>query len=419
MIRYLRLLLLVVPFSFFWMFPENGNTQYDSSISSSVYSKDSIAINYAKYKCNGVYVINDTIDLHGKTWYMPQNISVKIDGGFVKNGVIDGNNTTLEAIGCVFDKVKITGCWKVADIRTSMFRNLDYDNSLKDVFAFTNPDVINRVIVENGDYFLRAINNSDECIRVVSRTDVILDGNVRLHPNEFTNYSILYLTGNNISIRGNGSIVGDKHTHTGTKGEWGMGVYIAGGENLTIKGISINDCWGDCVYVTKNAKNVVIEDCIIDNGRRQGISIISAQNVLIRNCSIRNINGTNPAYAIDVEPNKGDKIADVLVENVAVNNCRGGFASYGKARDAHIGKVVIKNCTVEKTEQIPLSFVSTNSVEVDDCRITGSRVKQAIECFDVDDVSLKSIRFDGRRIRNNRRGKKLISVKNIKRQIIQ
>jgi len=54
-----------------------------------------------------------------------------------------------EILRAFFDKVEISGTWIALDIRTSMFVNLDYDNSLRDVFALTDNAVVNNVTIEN------------------------------------------------------------------------------------------------------------------------------------------------------------------------------------------------------------------------------------------------------------------------------
>ena len=110
-----------------------------------------------------------------------------------------------------------------------------------------------------------------------------------------------------------------------------MGVDFFRVENASISGITIKDCWGDCIYVGDESKNVTIDNCILNNGRRQGISITSANGVIVRKCTICDVGGTDPEYAIDIEPNKGKTIDNILIENVTVKNCKGGFMANGSA----------------------------------------------------------------------------------------
>ena len=382
------------------------------------FSEDSVFIDLSKYQRNGEFIITDTIDLQNKTLYLPEDASLVMKKGMFKNGCVVGNNTRLKYKKAVFDRVRIKGSWIIPRINTSMFKDLSYDNSLKDVFALANPEIANQIYVEKGTYYVTVTESAPRCLVIDSNTSLIIDGSIVLRENDLMSYSILHTIGNNISIYGAGSIVGDKPTHTGSTGEWGMGIYIFGGENVSVRGLSIKDCWGDCIYIRRNAKNVIIENCVIDNGRRQGISIISAENVLVRKCKITNIDGTNPAYAIDVEPNQGDVVRLVRIENVEVNNCRGGFESNGYATDAIIEAISVKNCTIEKTKRWPLRFRRTDAISIDGCSIKGYKGSQYILLNDINDADISNIINDGKRIKQNDAVMGAISSENVKRILI-
>ena len=64
------------------------------------------------------------------------------------------------------------------------------------------------------------------------------------------NYSVVGMVGcSNVTISG-GTITGDRSTHTGTTGEWGMGIYVGtGSTNITIQNLTVKDCWGDGLCV--------------------------------------------------------------------------------------------------------------------------------------------------------------------------
>ena len=176
-------------------------------------------------------------------------------------------------------------------------------------------------------------------------------------------------------------IVSDKHTHLGTDGEWGMGLRFAGAVNASVSGLTIKNCWGDCIYVGGNSKNVLIERCLLDHGRRQGISVTKADGVTIRNCKISNVSGTNPQYAIDLEPNANDTVDHVLIENVEVVNCEGGLLATKATRDTEtkmIGDVQIKNCKVSAQSRYPIKMTSCESLTVENCIVTTRNEKSAI-----------------------------------------
>lgn len=318
---------------------------------------------------NSQLFVEEDIDLNGEIYSLPKGVTIIPRGGVIRNGTLLGNNTRIQGNTCVFDKVKISGTWDVPCISTDMFKNLDDDNALKNVFALTSKDIKNVVIIEPGKYLVSATMDLPMVISIPSNTEVVLNGIVVLAPNDLTNYYIFDLTGENISIHGQGSIIGDKSKHTGKSGEWGMGINLHQCNNISISDIIVKDCWGDCIYVGGKSNNVHINNCKLDNGRRQGISITSADSVYISNCTITNIAGTLPEYAIDVEPNQDDTIRYVCIANCKALNCKGGFMCWGGAKNACIESLEVTNCYVDASnpKHHPYSFAVLNSMNISDC----------------------------------------------------
>ena len=184
------------------------------------------------------------------------------------------------------------------------------------------------------------------------------------------NYYIVQANGENIKISGQGTIIGDKSNHTGTIGEWGMGLEFRKAINSSVKDLTIKDCWGDCIYVGGRSHNILIENCRLDNGRRQGISVTKADGVTIRNCMITNVGGTAPEYAIGIEPNKGCNVDHVVIDGVIVKNCEGGILvtrSMSKNpdnKDTRIGSVNVKDCDVTVNTKYPMRFKGCEYVSV-------------------------------------------------------
>ena len=330
---------------------------------------------------NNKIVIDHDVDLKGCACILPKGITLVVNGGAVKNGTLKGNMTRLEFKGLVFDKVAIMGSWDVPQISTSMFTDLSYDNALKDVLALAHSKVQNTIVIEKGDYYVTAHKNADVCLTVPSNSTLIINGSVRLRPNAFPKCDIVRAKGNDIIISGNGSIVGDKHTHLGTDGEWGMGIRFHGVTNSSVRGLTIKDCWGDCIYVGGNSKNVTIENCWLDHGRRQGISITKADDVVIRNCKISNVSGTKPEYAIDLEPNANDTVNHITIENVETAACEGGvLATIGKrnVEKKNIGQVTIRNCKLSALSKYPIRMNCCERVSIENCtvNVTNEKVLQ-------------------------------------------
>jgi len=341
---------------------------------------------------NKSLVVSTDVDLHGDIINIPKDFTLEVKGGSIKNGTIVGNQSKLACSGKVFDRVQIKGTWIVPEISTSMFVDLSYDNALKDVLALAHSKVQNSIVIEKGDYQVVAQKNADVCLTVPSNTTLIVNGSIRLRPNAFPRCDIIRATGNNINISGNGIIIGDKHTHLDTDGEWGMGIRIQGAKNASIKGVTIKDCWGDCIYVGGNSKNILIENCILDHGRRQGISVTKADDVVIRNCKISNVSGTKPEYAIDLEPNANDTVDHITIENVETIACEGGvLATIGKknVEKKKIGQVTIRNCKLNALSKYPIRMKKCDNVSIENCTINATNEKAAICSSDISNLVVK------------------------------
>lgn len=328
--------------------------------------------------------IRSNVDLEGKKCLLPDNCKLRFKGGVISNGTLVGLQTTLKGKGAFFDHVKFEGSWRVPVIKSSMFRDLNYNNSLKDVISLTNPQEYNLVILDNGDYAVSALTSNDACISICSNTKLILSGTIHLTPNNYSNYNIIKLEGNNIEITGEGSVVGDRFSHLGSSGEWGMGILVTHASDVKISGLHISDCWGDCIYVGGESNDVLIDNCSISSGRRQGISITSAGTVRISNCYIKNVGGTKPEYAIDIEPNQGNTVKNVRIDNVSVENCKGGFLAYGKASKATIGSIFINNCTVAGVNKPAINAIKCSTVSVTNCHIIQLNKSRVIKCENID-----------------------------------
>lgn len=335
-----------------------------------------------------VWVISHEIDLENKQCSLPKGVTLNFQGGVIKNGTLVGDGTKIDYHGTCFDRVRIQGTWDVPEISTSMFKDLDYDNSLRDVVALSHPDIKNKIVIENGDYQVTATKDGDVCILVCSNTELMLNGIIRMTPNSYRGYDIVRAWGDRIVIKGTGTIVGDKHTHTGNTGEWGMGIKVLEAHDVTISGLTVRDCWGDCIYVGEESTSVLIVDCQLDHGRRQGISITAADSVTINNCIITNVAGTPPEYAIDVEPNGGDIVDHVTIDRVTVLDCKGGFLVYGRAKDARVGKVTIRNCQVSADKKITIDADKCDTLSVHDCDITQHNSWGCIACTEVGYVEI-------------------------------
>ena len=158
--------------------------------------------------------------------------------------------------------------------------------------------------------------------------------------------------------------------------------------NITVKNLTLKSSGGDGIYLaalqsktTPPSSKILLEDLIVDDHYRQGLSIISARDITVRNCVFSNTKGAAPMAGIDLEPNKTDEnLSGIVIENckffgndkglafnihrrmtgeappidVVVRNCQFynnrqyafmSSAGVAAAENAYKGNILIENCT--------------------------------------------------------------------------
>ncbi|MFD2962490.1 MULTISPECIES: hypothetical protein [Olivibacter] len=117
-------------------------------------------------------------------------------------------------------------------------------------------------------------------------------------------------------------------------GEWGYGIYLFAAKNVVIKGITLRECWGDGsamggpdtnVSVLKPCENIKFIDCVFNDNRRQGCSVVTANDVFFDNCQFINTYGTLPMAGVDLEPNMINSDGSLkvgYVRNIRFRGCK-------------------------------------------------------------------------------------------------
>ncbi|MCH5378101.1 MAG: right-handed parallel beta-helix repeat-containing protein, partial [Planctomycetes bacterium] len=145
--------------------------------------------------------------------------------------------------------------------------------------------------------------------------------------------------------------------------EWRHVLKFHGCTGITIEGLTLAESGGDGIYLGAGpggapCKDVVIRDVICDRNYRQGISVISAENLLIEHCLLKGTAGTPPAAGIDFEPNAA---------NERLVNC------------------VMRDCTIENNQGYALHIYAPNlvgasqplSIRIEDCVTRGTNARSA------------------------------------------
>lgn len=220
------------------------------------------------------------------------------------------------------------------------------------------------IFVPNGTFMVNAITH----INLNSNNKLTLDnaGIIKAIANNEDNYAVLNIEDvDNVTISG-GTIQGDKTTHTGETGEWGICVSISdGSSNIVIENVRIIDGWGDGLYIN-NAINVTTNNLIIDNCRRNGISVISANNYHSLNDTITNISGVDPQFGVDIEPNENtDILKNINFENLSTASCnKGSFCISLQNLDNTSAPIAIKiNNYSDNSSPVGLKLIKDDGVE--------------------------------------------------------
>ncbi len=152
----------------------------------------------------------------------------------------------------------------------------------------------------------------EDCIFYFEKNDFIRYEILRIH--DVQNVDIYYA-----------NIRGDRNSHTGTKGEWGYGISIQDSKNVMLYKPIVKDSWGDGIFIGSDGKilseNVIVDGGLVDNNRRNGISVTSVINLQLSNIVAANSNGTWPKSGIDFEPSHNwESMEKVNVNNIVTFN---------------------------------------------------------------------------------------------------
>ena len=135
----------------------------------------------------------------------------------------------------------------------------------------------------------------------------------------------------NLVVRGYGACVRmhkrDYQSAPYAKAEWRMGIALRGCRHVVIEGLRVESTGGDGFYVDGGgeldwSEDITLRNCTAEDNHRQGLSVISAVNLLVENCRFSNTWGTAPEAGIDLEPDteKQRLVNCVIRDSVFENN---------------------------------------------------------------------------------------------------
>jgi hypothetical protein len=139
------------------------------------------------------------------------------------------------------------------------------------------------------------------------------------------------------------------------KGEWRHTIQICGGKRVVIAGLCAEKSGGDGVYLGRGSRqktnsDIHLKDLLLREHYRQGISVITAENLLIENVEMAATSGTMPSAGIDFEPNMPDEdiLACSLKNCIIRNNGGAGFQCYFMCHNmqSHLFEISLDGCTI-------------------------------------------------------------------------
>ncbi len=172
--------------------------------------------------------------------------------------------------------------------------------------------------------------------------------------------------------------------------EWRHGICLRSCENVVIRDLAITGSGGDGIYLGALAKpqnfckDITIENIVADDHHRQGLSVISVENLLVRNCTFNNTKGTLPMSGIDLEPNQPDeRLVNCVIEKCTFNGNDGSGADiyilhYNEQSPPM--SITFRDCTFNGNNRgiFLEAGKSRGKVEYINCRTTNSRKFSAL-----------------------------------------
>ena len=216
-----------------------------------------------------------------------------------------------------------------------------------------------KLTLTNGTYMVDAITS----LFLKSNLEInFVNAKIKAITNNQTTYNVLSIINTENCVINDAVIEGDKDTHTGDTGEFGYGVNIRGASsNIIFNNLTVSNCWGDGIFIRRERFDSTdyYPDGIWFNGytrisdcRRQGVSIISGENLYFDKLICRNISGVDPSAGVDVEPGTtADKIGNIYINYLETDGTLKGFTL--RLRCQMTGDVIIGEINHHHQNTIP------------------------------------------------------------------
>jgi parallel beta-helix repeat protein len=362
---------------------EDGNTETTADASLSCeFTLDNVA-------ANTTIVINCILDLGGQTINLPPNVTIVYEGGDIINGTLTFSDNTVISGELLNSSLTLSGSTPVMKDTKFHFDPQRWgilEGKVSDAVAMTNSNIINQTIISVKElgvdtfvidkldaYFgMQDLGQSKfTSIFIPSNFSFIMteNTNLRVQPNALEKCALLFSWNTDNVLISGGKLWGDRYEHdysSGSSHEWGHIIFFKGVHNGVVDNVEMHEGSGDGFYVSADAQrnfdgslqsgrresfNVMVKNCLINDNRRNNISIVDGTNIFIEYNTIRNAgsgdnssgvssNGTSPRAGIDIEPRKknapdNNSVYDIektenvhIRHNIMEDNYAGDIALY-------------------------------------------------------------------------------------------
>ena len=212
------------------------------------------------------------------------------------------------------------------------------------------------VYLPNGTYMVRAEYQRHLVLKSKMTFKMAPKATLKMFPTSTPRYVVLFIPDATDVVVSGGTLVGDRKGHKGRGGEKGMGIRIErGSKRITVVGVESRYMWGDG-FNLRQGDDIALCSVRAEWNRRQGLSIIEGNRILVTQSVFRNTRGTQPSAGIDIEPFKrGQQVSNVRIERSKfINNDGGGIMLAGKF--GRISRVQIQNNQFEGVRPLLIEY---------------------------------------------------------------
>ena len=175
-------------------------------------------------------------------------------------------------------------------------------------------------------------------------------------------------------------------------------ISIRGARNFVVEGFRLREAGGDGLFVSHGQRESntavparkyssgIIRDVISEKNHRLGLSIMSAQDLLVENSIFRGTSGTKPSSGVDLEPDYDwQKLSNIRFKNNKyVNNGRNGIQiGLGRYRGKNVSDISISFDGCQSTgnkedgisinaHQVGYTDGPKGFIDVKNCKVLGS-----------------------------------------------